>query len=545
MSILRWLSIVVVISVSFGSSRSRSIGRYLNGAFPSNSFRPGPTIESIALPDHLPWAKGAIIGVKTNISRQLQIDEHKGSGRPELEFDATQPRTSRSRRAFTDEDDRTLTAFVMSLWEELFSTDTQPVPSCPHCLGVQTSLHLRPNGHMRLPQFKCFTCKRRFTRRTGSPMAGLRHESKMPDFIRLLSQPIPLEEASRRLRLDSDAVALWLMRFRQLIELHDPEKYWATRVTLGLQYKAEGTCPRCSYTGALLSGGFATGHRRRAKCPQCSKTWPLGDHETGMRVKVSIVRDPAMSVIERRRREGLATPALTAADGGMLSTPPSSPVANVSLCEVPRPLFQRFDFAQPLRSNSPLPRHYVEDTELTTYLRAAIARTLSEEVVPVPPCPHCVSGNTWFDSRQRDLPRLPVYHCGTCERKFTRVTRTALANSLRREMLDAFLPWLSQQRPMAHAARAFDATPETIKGIVKRFRVWLLRLDPSGEYERRVKLGLKTPWPVLPCAKCGQEAPAKPHGFARRKSVEAGQLRLFRCSACEGFFTLLVGDLPS
>ncbi|WP_321882691.1 DUF746 domain-containing protein [Burkholderia cepacia] len=483
--------------------------------------------------------------MKTNHFRLKQVDDDPDSVRPTLEFDATQPLTSRSRHAFADEDDPALTAFVTSLWEELFSTDTQPVPSCPHCCGAQTRLHLRPNRHMRLPQFKCFACKRLFTRRTGSPMAGLRHENKMPAFIRLLSQAIPLEEASRRLGLDYDAVALWLMRFRQLIEQHDPEKFWATCVTLGLQYKAEGTCPRCSYSGPLLSGGFGGGHRRRAKCPQCSRIWPLGDHEAGTRVKVSIVRDPAISVIERRRREGLATPALTAAGGGMLSAPPSSPVVNVSMPEVPSPQFNRFDFAQPLRSNSPLPRHYIEDTQLTTYLRAVIARTLSDEVDPIPPCPHCASGDTWFVSRQRDLPRLPVYHCGNCERSYTRVTRTALANSSRREMLDAFLPWLSQQRPMAHAAEAFDATPETIKGIVKRFRVWLLRLDPSGEYERRVKLGLKTPWPVLACTKCGREAPAKPQGFARRKSIEAGQLRLFRCSACEGFFTLLVRDLPS
>ncbi|WP_371748605.1 DUF746 domain-containing protein [Burkholderia cepacia] len=376
-------------------------------------------------------------------------------------------------------------------------------------------------------------------------MAGLRLEHKMPAFIRLLSQPIPLEEASRRLGLDCEAVALWLMRFRQLIEQHDPDAYWASRVTLGLQYRPEGTCPHCSYTGPLLSGGFAGGHRRRAKCPQCSRTWPIGDQESGARVKVSIVRDPAMSVIERRRREGLATPTLTPAVEGRLSAPPSSPAAKVSSPEVPSPQFQRFNFAQPLRANSPRPRHYVEDFELTAYLKEAIAQILSEEVDPVPSCPHCGSDDTRFISRQRDLPRLPVYQCGACERSYTRVTRTALSNSLRKGMLDAFLPWLSQQRPMAHAAEALETTPETIKGMVKRFRVWLLLLDPSGQYERRVKLGLKTPWPVLPCTKCGKEAPGRPHGFARRKSESDGPLRLFRCSACDRFFTVPVRDLPS
>jgi transposase-like protein len=124
------------------------------------------------------------------------------------------------------------------------------------------------------------------------------------------------------------------------------------------------------------------------------------------------------------------------------------------------------------------------------------------------------------------------------------VTNTALANSLRKDMVDAFLPWLSQQRPIAHAAEAFGATEQTIKGLVERFRIWLLRLDPSGKYERRVKLGLKVTWPVMHCPKCDQDAPARPHGFARRKSVPAGKLRLFRCTACEGFITVPIENLP-
>ncbi|RQR54929.1 DUF746 domain-containing protein [Burkholderia sp. Bp9126] len=464
---------------------------------------------------------------------------------PALEFDASQPLTGASRRNFADEDDAALTAFVTALWEELFSRDTQPIPPCPHCLGTRTRLHTRPNHQMPLPQFKCVPCKRLFTRRTGSPMAGLRHENKMPAFIRLLSQPIPMEEASRRLGIDRGTIPLWLMRFRQLIEQHDPDRQWISRVRLGLHYHPEGTCPRCGYIGMLMSGGFAAGPHRRAKCPQCSRTWPMGDHEAGAQLKVSVVHDPALTVIERRRRKGLAAPTLTGAVDGTLNVPPSRMVPTVGTPDIPNPQAQRFNFGQPLRANSPLPRHYVEDTELTAYLREAVCQALSEEIVPIPRCRHCKSGDTWFLARQSYLPRLPLYKCGNCGRSYTRVTHTALANSLRKDMLDAFLPWLSQQRAIAHAAEAFGVTEQTIKGLVKRFRIWLLRLDPSGQYERRVKLGLKTPWPILPCPKCGQDAPARPHGFARRKSVPAGQLRLFRCSACEGFFTLPVEDLPS
>ena len=68
-----------------------------------------------------------------------------------------------------------------------------------------------------------------------------------------------------------------------------------------------------------------------------------------------------------------------------------------------------------------------------------------------------------------------------------------MANMLRRDMLFAFLPWLSCQRPLAHAAEALGTTPDAVKAWVRRFRQWLLVLDPSGQYEQRVRLGLKAP----------------------------------------------------
>ncbi|MFM0441643.1 DUF746 domain-containing protein, partial [Paraburkholderia strydomiana] len=48
---------------------------------------------------------------------------------------------------------------------------------------------------------------------------------------------------------------------------------------------------------------------------------------------------------------------------------------------------------------------------------------------------------------------------------------------------------------------------------VRRFREWLLVLDPAGNYENRVRLGLKAPWPVMDCPHCRRRTEARPHGF--------------------------------
>jgi len=62
-------------------------------------------------------------------------------------------------------------------------------------------------------------------------------------------------------------------------------------------------------------------------------------------------------------------------------------------------------------------------------------------------------------------------------------------------MLHQFLPLLSQHRPLAYAAQQSGTSPEVVKAWVSRFRGWLMALDPTGDYERRVRLGLKAPWP--------------------------------------------------
>jgi transposase-like protein len=129
------------------------------------------------------------------------------SREPLTQFDATQPVTHRRDRSYGNVDDPALTAFVTALWDELHSRRAEPVPLCPHCGGGNTRLHNLPNRHHALPIFVCRSCLRTYSRLTGSPLARLRFAQKMPRFIEMLSQPIPLEEASRRLDVDYSAVS--------------------------------------------------------------------------------------------------------------------------------------------------------------------------------------------------------------------------------------------------------------------------------------------------------------------------------------------------
>lgn len=458
---------------------------------------------------------------------------------PVPEFDSTHPLTHRPGRDYGDAEDPELTRHVMKLWADLHSRADRPIPACPHCDGRNTQLQSRPNSHHALPFFRCNDCRRIYSRLTGTPLARLRFAAKVPAFVRLLGQPIPLEEASRRLRVDYTALSNWLMRFRELIAHDDPDARWASRVLLGVKYRPEGTCPHCDFHGQLFNGGFGADGRRRALCPHCKRGWSMAPDAECAEITVRVVKDLALTAVARRKRAGHDAPALASAEHAVLSVPAKATVQSVDIPAVPAPHAGRFDFSQPLRANSPLPRRHVEDRHLTAFLSAVISRVFSDSTDP-PHCPHCAGIDTHLSSRPRASAALPSFHCRGCTRYFTRVTRTPIANMLRKDMLFAFLPWLSQHRPLTHAAAEFGTSPEVIKAWVGRFRVWLLELDPSGRYEQRVRLGLKVPWPVLPCPHCLTEAPAKPHGFKRTRTQSALMLRrrLFRCTGCNRFFDM-------
>lgn len=463
---------------------------------------------------------------------------------PQVVFDAQEPITHGRAREYGDTENPALTAFVGSLWAELHSADATPVPRCPHCAGARGRLHQRANEYHAVPYFRCVDCRRLYTRLTGSPIARLRFAKKMPEFFRLLSQPVPLEEVSRRLGVEYGAISNWLMRFRQLIALHDPDGHWTPLVRLGLKYRPHGECPKCGHDGQLNNGGFTADNQRRAKCPSCAYVWPLDAGTTGSDIPVIVANDLALNAAERRRRAGLDAPDLPRVESASVRTQPRiSPVA------VPTPLLsaldaERFDFGSPLRHTSPLPRRHVEDKELTRFLKSHVDRTLSDNGEP-PPCPHCGSDNTRLASTKRARSPLPQFQCRVCARLYSRATRTPLGKMLRKDILYAFLPLLSQHRPLAHAAEELGTTPEIVKAWVRRFREWLLLLDPTGNFERRVRLGLKAPRPLMDCPHCLKQVEARPHGFKRTRKRTAAELkrRLFRCTGCNGFFDISIDAL--
>ena len=116
---------------------------------------------------------------------------------------------------------------------------------------------------------------------------------------------------------------------------------------------------------------------------------------------------------------------------------------------------------------------------------------------------------------------------------------------LRKDILYRFLPLLSQHRPLADAADQLGTTPEVVKAWVRRFREWLLVLDPAGNYEKRVRLGLKAPRPMMDCPHCLKQVEARPHGFKRTRTRTAAELkrRLFRCTSCDRFFDVSIDAL--
>src|ERR1700674_3292515 len=62
-------------------------------------------------------------------------------------------------------------------------------------------------ARMPMPTFQCNSCRRRFNRLTGTPVARLRHPDKLYKFVPLLSRQMSYKEAAEILQVDYSAVA--------------------------------------------------------------------------------------------------------------------------------------------------------------------------------------------------------------------------------------------------------------------------------------------------------------------------------------------------
>jgi transposase-like protein len=196
---------------------------------------------------------------------------------------------------------------------------------------------------------------------------------------------------------------------------------------------------------------------------------------------------------------------------------------------------RQFDPNLTIFSRVPQDRPETEDTELTEYLRRAIAEVMSVDRKP-PRCPHCRGMLTRLVKPARPTePRIPIFRCADCERNFNRVTGTPLARSHLRE-IEAFLPLLSRQQTCRVAAQLLAMKPETVAIRVRRFRAWLLQLDPTGHWESKVRLGL-VPMPDIACIFCGHHGKVHYRGF-HEKPVDSLN-RTCWCTACGRYFSAL------
>jgi transposase-like protein len=198
-----------------------------------------------------------------------------------------------------------------------------------------------------------------------------------------------------------------------------------------------------------------------------------------------------------------------------------------------------FDISVPISNTPGEVWPDMEDRALTDYLESVIDDVLSQAVNP-PRCPWCDSGGVTLSQRAGPRVNVPRFRCHACRRTFNRLFDTPLAGLRRMETVRAFLPFLSQQLPFLHVSEALELDQVRVAIWVRNFRAWLLKLDGSGYWESKVRLGIRPPEPELTCPSCGRCGQASFRGFGGRPdTVRPRNLRgrKMRCQACGRHFT--------
>ncbi|AJW93805.1 hypothetical protein BM43_7452 (plasmid) [Burkholderia gladioli] len=81
-----------------------------------------------------------------------------------------------------------------------------------------------------------------------------------------------------------------------------------------------------------------------------------------------------------------------------------------------------------------------------------------------------------------------MFECQACHRVFGRTAGTPLGEKHLKK-LDLFVSLLSQPLSCVEAGERLGSLPSDIGQRVRDWRAWLRRLDPSGTWERRIRLG--------------------------------------------------------
>lgn len=420
-------------------------------------------------------------------------------------------------------EDVDLTDYLMRAWYELIHLSPTPVPRCPHCDGLRIRPD-RPSGKSKLPIYFCHACKRSFNRLTGTPFANLKNLAKGTEMIPLLSRQMSLLQAGERLGRTQKAVLSWLLAFRRYLLELDPSGRWEARVRLGVRVAPRARCTRCGFEGGFLAGGFDPQRRRRIRCPKCGRSRLLDVlQDQGEGIKGEVIHDAIDTAIRARHKvhpEMLVPVVVRAAS-----------VSDAAL-EVKAPdrvLWSELEL--PDRRLPPGPVERVEDTVLSKFLLERIEAALSHSAIP-PQCPWCSSEHTEYHPQQRPNG-LPGFRCRTCLAYFTRISNTPLNGRHMRKhalQLARMLGWRETNRA---AAIELGIDPTMAHRWVYGMRQWLLKLDPSGRMEERVKLGVGRESIVCMCEKCGHTGPIQLSGPTNRPLAANGERQYkFRCGGC-------------
>ncbi|WP_211474682.1 DUF746 domain-containing protein [Collimonas humicola] len=172
-----------------------------------------------------------------------------------------------------------------------------------------------------------------------------------------------------------------------------------------------------------------------------------------------------------------------------------------------------------------------EDLALTAYLERELAEVYSTSLHP-PACPRCHSRRTELQQKPHARMTVPRFTCMTCRRTFNRIVGTPFVR-LRAAKLPLFIRLLSQQIPYEEAARRLGVSYTAIQNWTKKFRIWLLQRDPTGKWEKKVRLGIRAR-PHIRCPRCGADGEKHLDGY-----MPTGERRLY-CPACGTAFG--IGD---
>ncbi len=131
--------------------------------------------------------------------------------------------------------------------------------------------------------------------------------------------------------------------------------------------------------------------------------------------------------------------------------------------------------------------HVDADDDLATLLRSAWRKLHTRSRRP-PCCPRCQGNVARFDGN--DVSGLPQFFCLHCHRRFNRLTGTPMARLKAPAKLWAYFGLVGRPMQLADCARQLDIRYETVVNWSLQTRLWLLSLDATGSWERRVQLGV-------------------------------------------------------